>query len=74
MPYRTLAIVVEKPRPTARCCGVCHPAVGGCLAGLYFTRGYGPWKQKIRPGITDANPEGTPPHLFINGKWEKEER
>lgn len=64
-PYRS---PTAAPRVVqARCCGQCHPAVGGCLAGLYFGA------DKKRPGRiyqdSAGREKGTPPAVFVDGRW-----
>jgi len=59
-----------------RCCGQCHPAVGGCLRGIYWPV---PWWRgggRIDAGRTREDAEGrevgTPAMVFRNGRWERE--
>lgn len=65
----------------ARCCGQCHPAVGGCLYGIVWpykrtALGIVEWIEDVRAGrtLTDADgcEAGTPPCVRVDGKWVRE--
>lgn len=75
-PYRT-AHAAPDPREGQRCCGVCHPAVGGCIRGLTFRRP-GLFGGTVLAGLTlvdsEGRPTGTPSMVFRGGRWVPEQR
>lgn len=72
-PYRTLAVVaLDAQAITARCCGVCDPACGGCVQGMVFKRPW--WKGgNVRAGRSEDFEGGTPPLVCVGGVWRLED-
>jgi hypothetical protein len=81
--YRAPAEV--KPLPecvhTKRCCGQCHPAVGGCVYGVHWPEVK--WisfvtRKRIDAGLNlqdqEGRPKGTPPCRWCEAhqRWEIE--
>lgn len=57
-----------------RCCGQCHPAVGGCVLGFIFNS---PASMAGKPAgryyVDGEGREcGTPPMVLLNGRWARE--
>ena len=70
-PYQTLAVVAPARVVTARCCGRCHPAVGGCVYGIVFKRPW--WKGGDYPAGKSDEYSGTPPLVCADGVWKVDE-
>lgn len=73
----------EEHRLTKRCCGQCHPAVGGCLYGVRWSTSVvflgfkrpGPEEPAGRTRTDDEGREaGSPPARWCetHQKWERE--
>lgn len=67
-PYRPAPPAVPPCNHTARCCGNCHAAVGGCLQMIVTVSGVG-------YGSSISQPNGMPPLQWceVHRKWEIEQ-
>lgn len=74
-PYRT-ASPPKRAEENVRCCGQCHAAVGGCQRFVTWTTApafFGLLKRTFPAGASIDRPTGTPPIVWRNGQWHRED-